>query len=244
MAPHLEGRGRATGHSTDRRGAAALAFRILALCILLPSLALADITGRASVIDGDTIDIYGTRIRLHGIDAPEAGQTCRNHGRLEYRCGQSAAVALAGRIGSATVRCEERDKDQYGRTVAVCYQGNDDINAWMVSSGWAVAYQAYSSDYVEQEATARSARAGIWIGKFVMPADWRRGQRSGVAATPSAAAPGACQIKGNVSGKGERIYHVPGQRDYDATKINEGKGERWFCTEAEARTAGWRRSIR
>jgi hypothetical protein len=52
----------------------------------------------------------------------------------------------------------------------------------------------------------------------------------------------ACVIKGNISSSGERIYHVPGQRYYDKTQINESKGERWFCTEQEAVGAGWRKS--
>lgn len=52
-----------------------------------------------------------------------------------------------------------------------------------------------------------------------------------------------CNIKGNVSiGSGERIYHVPGQRYYAATVIRPEYGERWFCSEAEARSAGWRKA--
>jgi hypothetical protein len=53
---------------------------------------------------------------------------------------------------------------------------------------------------------------------------------------------GVCAIKGNISSSGERIYHVPGQRYYDATRISESKGERWFCTEEEAVRAGWRKA--
>jgi hypothetical protein len=58
----------------------------------------------------------------------------------------------------------------------------------------------------------------------------------------SAEETGACNIKGNVSTRGERIYHVPGQKYYDRTRISASHGERWFCSEAEARAAGWRRS--
>jgi len=51
--------------------------------------------------------------------------------------------------------------------------------------------------------------------------------------------PADCLIKGNISSSG-RIYHLPGSDSYDETRVDESKGERWFCTEAEARAAGWR----
>lgn len=100
-------------------------------------------------------------------------------------------------------------------------------------NGWALAYQEYSTDYVEQETAARVAGAGIWRGQFVPPWDWRRGERL-LSESANDNAPGQCLIKGNISGSGERIYHVPGGRYYDQTRIDPSKGEQWFCTEAEA----------
>ena len=199
-----------------------------------------EIVGWASVIDGDTLEIHGVRVRLHGIDAPESGQMCSVQGQ-EYRCGQKAALALSDKIGNSTVTCEPRDWDRYGRVVAVCRAGGVDLNGWMVSEGWALAYRQYSTDYVTQENNASAARLGVWQGDFVAPWDWRHGNRGEVAKTQS---PGGCVIKGNISSKGERIYHVPGGEFYDRTKISPAKGERWFCTEGEARAAGWRRSLR
>lgn len=210
------------------------------------------IAGRASVIDGDTIDIHGRRIRFHGIDAPESRQLCLAAGAL-YRCGQKAALALADRIGSATVACTPTDRDRYGRTVAVCRADGIDLNAWMVRAGWAVAYRRYSGDYVGDEEAAAAGRAGIWQGTFVVPADWRRGRRlaaeGGAKVAPKdpdrsagRSPPGSCAIKGNVSAGGARIYHLPGGRFYEATRIDTAKGERWFCSEVEAEAAGWRRS--
>lgn len=134
------------------------------------------IAGQASVIDGDTIEIHGTRIRLFGIDAPEGGQTCSAQGK-SYRCGQQAALALSDKIGSKTVECRPKDRDRYGRVVAVCRVGGEDVNGWMVAQGWALAYRHYSLDYVSQEQRAESARAGMWQGRFQPPWDWRRGAR-------------------------------------------------------------------
>ena len=207
------------------------------LVALLPAVALADMTGQATVIDGDTIDIHGTRIRLHGIDAPESGQHCYIDGK-RWRCGQRAALALADKIDHRPVTCQERDRDRYGRVVAVCRVAGQDLGAWLVGNGLALAYRRYSTAYVPHEDAARTAKAGMWQGAFVPPWDWRHGDRL----EATAIEPGDCPIKGNVSSNGERIYHVRGGRWYDRTRISPSKGERWFCSEAEARGAGWRRS--
>jgi endonuclease YncB( thermonuclease family) len=213
---------------------------ILALFIIAAP-ALADITGPARVIDGDTIDIEGQRIRLHGIDAPETFQTCIADD-VAWPCGRQATEALVEFINASPVRCEGEDTDRYGRTIAVCYVRGTDIEAWMVVNGWALAYQKYSLDYVGEEKAAQDARVGLWRGEFVPPWDWRQGERLQAATAPENAT--GCLIKGNTSSSGERIFHVPGAQHYEETKISEQKGERWFCTEAEAVAAGWRKAKR
>ena len=90
-----------------------------------------------------------------------------------WRCGQQASFSLADRIGRAAVTCQPRDLDRYGRVVAVCFKGNEDLNRWMVANGWAVAYKRYSVDYVASEAAARRSQINIWSGSFDMPWDWR-----------------------------------------------------------------------
>lgn len=152
----------------------------LTLCLLLLPLSISaqTITGVASVIDGDTLEIRSTRIRLHGIDAPESGQRCIRPSSQEWRCGQQAALVLSDRIGRRSVSCVPRDIDRYGRTIAICSQDGIDLNSWMVREGWAVAYRQYSRDYVGEETEARRAGRNIWSGTFVMPWDWRRGARS------------------------------------------------------------------
>ena len=202
------------------------------------------LSGRARVVDGDTLEVGGQRIRLHGVDAPESRQSCVVQGR-RWACGERATRALAGRIEGRMVSCEERDRDRYARIVAVCRNDGENVNAWMVSQGLALAYRQYSRDYVSEEANARAARRGIWRGDFVPPWDWRRGERlAGTRSAPKSAVGSGCQIKGNIGRDGTRIYHVPGGQFYERTRIDTSRGERWFCTEAEARGAGWRKSRR
>jgi endonuclease YncB( thermonuclease family) len=225
---------------------------VIAIVVLGQSFAPAiaePIIGRASVIDGDTLDIRGIRFRLHGVDAPESSQTCKDAAGANYRCGQKAALALSDRIGEANVSCGQKDKDRYGRIVAVCSAGGEDLNAWLVRQGLALAYRQYGKDYIGQEDEARTARRGVWAGTFTPPWDYRRGERdpSPSVPTPSArtgppapAALGECKIKGNINSKGDRIYHLPGSSNYERTRLDPSAGERWFCSEEEALKAGWR----
>lgn len=130
------------------------------------------LAGRAFVIDGDTIEVHGRRIRLHGIDAPENDQMCERNGR-PWRCGRDATAALDRFIGGRSVTCHELDVDRFGRSVARCLVNGQDVNAWLVRNGWAIAYRRFSEAYVAHEAEARAARRGIWSGRFEMPESQR-----------------------------------------------------------------------
>lgn len=201
-------------------------------------------TGRASVIDGDTIEIHGERIRFNGIDAPESSQTCLDVSTIEYRCGARSADALAEFLSlSVPTSCQFIERDRYGRFVGTCVRADGaDVNEWMVRNGYALDWPRYSGDaYSNAQDAARAARRGMWEGSFDAPWDWRHGQRA--ATTPTLATSQSdrdCPIKGNINSKSDRIYHSPGQRDYGKTQIDESKGERWFCSDDEARAAGWR----
>jgi len=140
--------------------------------------AFAELTGDARVIDGDTIELGGEDVRLHGIDAPESDQSCRAGGG-KYPCGKHATQALEAKIANNEVRCTERERDQYGRVIGVCYVRGDNLNAFMVKTGWARAYRRYSRDYVGAERSARQTERGIWSGAFVNPWDYRDGKRLG-----------------------------------------------------------------
>lgn len=134
------------------------------------------VSGWARAIDGDSLEVNGAEVRLHGIDAPEYGQSCRLQGR-RWPCGREAKEALASRIRGKRVACEVRDRDSYGRLVATCSIAGRDINAWMVRQGWAFAYRRYSRAYVDEEARARAERRGVWMGEVVAPWEWRKGRR-------------------------------------------------------------------
>lgn len=150
---------------------------LLALLVWCGTAVAADIEGPARVIDGDTLEIAGERIRLHGIDAPEMGQGCTRRNGTVWRCGLTARAALARMVKGAEVRCEVRDHDKYGRTVAKCFVAGLDLEAAMVGKGLAIAYRAYSMDYAVVEDEARAARRGIWSTTFAEPHDWRQAHR-------------------------------------------------------------------
>ena len=146
------------------------------LLFLISSTAVADITGTADVLDGDTIDISDVRIRLNGIDTPEIEQTCRTNG-LIWHCGIEATKAMRHLTKGKVVTCIGAIKDQYGRLIANCFVGDMNLNATMVEVGLALAYRYYSLEYVAQEDFARETKQGLWSGEFVAPWDWRKGKR-------------------------------------------------------------------
>jgi endonuclease YncB( thermonuclease family) len=131
-----------------------------------------DLTGQATVIDGDTLEIHGTRIRLWGIDAPESEQLCRGADSLQYRCGAKAANDLAVFIAGRPVTCMPVTIDRYGRTVASCAVSGVDLADWLVRQGLALDWPRYSKGrYATAQGEARSHEREIWSGSSVEP--WR-----------------------------------------------------------------------
>ena len=207
------------------------------LALAGPALATV-IEGRARVVDGDTVVIGTAKVRLYGVDAPELAQTCDLDGAA-WACGQHARQMLADLIGRAKLQCQVQDTDRYGRLVATCLARGRDIAADLVRQGGALAYRRYTDRYVGAEDAARREGLGVWAARMQKPEDYRHAGRP----APQAAPDGDCVIKGNIGTSGP-VYHLPGQTDYAATRISEAKGERWFCSEAEAQAAGFRRARR
>lgn len=127
-------------------------------------------SGRFLVLDGDTLLNNGQKLRLIGIDAPEFSQICENS-QGSWKCGRKATNKLRRLIGKSTeLVCKGNQIDKYARPLVTCFFNDIDINATMVSDGFAVAYGAY---YTE-ERDARTEKRGIWQGTFLRPQDWRR----------------------------------------------------------------------
>jgi endonuclease YncB( thermonuclease family) len=195
------------------------------------------IEGMARVLDGDTIQIGITRIRLFGIDAFEGEQTCNAENGESYGCGGIATRALSALIGNEMVSCSPKGIDVYGRQLAVCRVSSIDLSSAMARQGHALAYTKYALDYVSDEAVAKDSKAGAWSGSFDMPWNYRLTRTAGAAEaqrTSNAPSPN-CTIKGNVRTDGARIYHLPSDPYY--AKV---KPENWFCSIQEAQAAGFR----
>lgn len=210
----------------------------LLVALLPPTSALADSVGPLTVIDGDTFEIDGTRVRLFGVDAPEHDQTCTDATGASWDCGAWVIAQVTALYGGANATCTRIETDRYGREVSRCRVNGNDLGEALVIAGLATAYREYAMDYDLAEKTAQVTGAGIWAGSFDTPAAFRAEQRPAVQDAPQTAT-GECIIKGNISDRG-RIYHVPGNENYTDTRINTARGERWFCSEAEAQAAGWR----
>ncbi len=140
------------------------------------------ISGFAKVVDGDTIKINSKKIRLYGIDAPEKKQKCKKtyltisfmSFTKDYMCGEVSTQKLIKKINKQKLNCNILDVDRYKRLIGECFKRDINLNSWMVSNGYAVAYRKYSKKYVSDEINAKNNKLGIWQGKFEMPWDYRR----------------------------------------------------------------------
>ena len=230
------------------------ALAVLAALIGVPAQANI-ISGPATVIDGDTIDMTGTRIRLLGLDAPESAQSCTRGGQ-SWSCGEEATATLSDIVSRQTLTCTALGTDIYGRTLATCETAVFDVGREMVRRGMALAADNAPADYAAASSIAQQLKYGLWAGEFQRPSDWRAanprsdqplriarqdGPRAQTRARPASERryTGAlgCAIKGNHSRYGDFIYHLPGQKYYAQTRP-----EATFCTEREAQAAGFRRS--
>ncbi len=199
--------------------------------------ATGDIQGRARAISGDTLRIARRIVRLDHIEAPERGQTCTRDNGKSWRCGEAARAALARLIGRARIICTISSGRSDAIARADCRKGDDDLAVALVRGGHVFAETGFFARHSGLEDEAREAKRGLWAGAAERPETFR-------AAAWEAAkekAPDACPIKGRVASRA-KLYVMPWMDGYDRIKIRSSRGERWFCSEEEARQAGWRPS--
>jgi endonuclease YncB( thermonuclease family) len=232
---------------------------VLMIGILGGVASAAEIVGIPLIVDGDTVQIGTSKIRLEGIDTPETDQLCLDRDGKRWACGIEARDRLIEKAGGKVWICRSNAIDRYGRALASCEAEGINVNRWLVQSGWALSFIRYSHKYDSDEAAARKAKAGLWSGAFVAPWDWRSRNKDTViqgaltvprdaqsillSAASAAEAPSPeCTIKANTSRDGECIYHMPGGRYYRSIRMDLSRGKRWFCSEIEAEAAGCRRA--
>lgn len=193
------------------------------------------IEGRAAPIAGDGLRVAGQTVRLAGIEAPDRDQECLRPGDKRWRCGMAAAQALAGAVRGRRVACRLAGRDDDDRPLATCTVNGRDVAADLVRRGHVFAKPGLLRTYGGEEDEARTARAGVWLGSAERPLEYRAKRWE----EARRAAPEGCPIKGQLTSEG-RVYVLPWGRTYDSVKVRAAKGERWFCTEAEALAAGWK----
>jgi micrococcal nuclease len=187
-----------------------------------------------SVTDGDTIRVrvagVTERVRVIGIDTPEL--------RSDECYAQQAASKMQSLVQSKQVRLTgdptQSDRDRFDRLLRhVALPDGRQVAEILIAGGFGEEY-TYDAPYAGRDAYRAAQEAAREAGSGI----WGSGCRAPTVAAPLAS--GSCLIKGNIAADGERIYHLPGQRYYEVTRVSESKGERWFCTEQQAREAGWR----
>lgn len=195
------------------------------------------LSGRASAVNGELIRMSGQLIRLAGIEAPEPKQPCLKANGRRWSCGSSAASALERMVRGKSVTCTASGTDDSGRTLATCMASDQDLAAELVRAGHVFADEGLFRTYGAQEDEAKAAKAGLWQGESVRPNAWRERVWEEAKRT----APEGCPIKGIVRAS-DRIYAMPWSSDYRTAKVRTIKGERWFCSEDDARAAGFKLS--
>lgn len=206
-------------------------------------------SGIPRVIDGDTLEVSGQRIRLGGIDAPEMSERCVDSSGESWPCGAWAKDAAQAMLAGRNVHCINLGQQSYDRIVARCYLSGRDIAIGLIEAGAArpclrfAREQGQEKAYLRAEQRAIVSGAGLYTGVLNPIAGFCEVSGESTSKVASVTPPSQnCNIKGNVSANG-RIYHLPGQRHYDQVTMRRPE-TRWFCTEAQAQAAGWRRAQR
>lgn len=195
------------------------------------------IQGRARAIDGGHLRLSKQVLRLDNIDALLPSQTCTTSRGRAWRCGRKAKDHLARLVRRRTLTCTVSGQDDDGVKTATCMSKDGDVSAGLVARGYAFAHLGTFANYREEEGQARQKKRGIWQGSAERPADYRMARWDKAVKT----APEGCPIKGRVVRR-KRLYALPWDRGYARVKVRPRRGEKWFCTEQDARAAGFKRA--
>jgi endonuclease YncB( thermonuclease family) len=204
----------------------------------LPLIGSKPLQGRAYAAGGDSLRIGSTTVRLTGIESPEADQRCMR-GKASWRCGAAAENALGRLVNGRNATCTLSGKDEAGRSWGQCTVAGKDVSAELVRQGHVFADGTIFVRYSSEEREARGAKAGLWSGEAERPAAYR----AKLWDEAKRRAPEGCPIKGQVSGNA-RTYVLPWSPDYERTRVQKARGERWFCSEQEAVAAGFKAATR
>jgi endonuclease YncB( thermonuclease family) len=196
-----------------------------------------ELQGRAAVIAGDTLRLNGQIVKLSGVEAPEDNQPCFYANGRRWSCSAAARKALDRLVRGKRVVCAPSGADDSGYTRAACQAGGEDLAKGLILAGHVFAETGMFATYRADEDAARESRAGVWQGEAVRPSEWR----ARIWEEAKSAAPDGCPIKGVVR-SGEPVYTVPWSNDYNGARFRAAKAERWFCSEREARDAGFKSS--
>ncbi|WP_045834867.1 thermonuclease family protein [Hyphomicrobium sp. 99] len=198
-----------------------------------------EISGQATAIAGDAMRVDGVNVRIDGIEAPSNQQPCYRANGRKWNCAAAARTGLSKIIRGRVVTCTRSGQDDAGRTLAQCTVDGSDLATQLVRNGYVFAASSYFSSLGSEETAARNAKAGIWQGEVARPQAWRD-QTWEMAKRQ---APDGCPIKGVVRAS-SKIYTLPWSEAYASAKVRPERGERWFCSEDEAKAAGFSSSDR
>jgi len=194
-----------------------------------------ELSGRATAITGDLLRVDGVLVRVANIEAPESRQPCYRADGRRWNCAAAAKSALAHIVRGRRVICTPSSgQDAGGYAVAQCSVGESDLAAELVRNGYVFAVSSFFGSLVSEEDTARNAKKGIWQGEILRPQQWRDQQWQDAKRD----APDGCPIKGFIRAS-SKFYALPWSADYDRARVRTGRGERWFCSEDEAKAAGF-----
>ncbi len=195
-----------------------------------------EISGSAAALTGDSMRVDGTLVRLDGVEAPAPAQPCYRENGRPWNCASSARSGLNKIVRGHTVTCTSSGQDNAGRTLAHCLvDGGKDIATALVRGGYVFATDnSFFGSLSGEESAAREAKRGIWRGDVVRPQEWR--DQTWAAAKRDA--PDGCPIKGVIRAS-EKIYALPWSGVYAKARVRPDRGGRWFCSEGEAKAAGF-----